>query len=512
MKNSVKGIIALSVALVALGGGAAALLLTDPDKEGDGGSSTVATQPATEQQVKILIYDNTVTGTDPETGESLEGIIKTVKVKNKTDEYSVVQKSAQTADSDVTYTLKGYEDIAMEEMLIGTLANNANGLTSEAIIEENCTDLAKFGLAEPEITVDVEYESGTKCRMFIGNQAPVGTATYVMIDGINTVFTVRNSALANYSKTAVEFVETTILESPEVAPIVEKLTVSRENMETDLVLEYDHAGQDDDSKGGTTSTHIMSQPVWCYLAVEKATDIIQGMFDFSAESIYAVHCTDSDIAETGLKEPFCTVTMECDDGNDYELLLSEPFEDGDGKSCYGMLNGGNVIFTIDSDDAKWLTVEPVDVASRVFIATYVWDIPELSVTCGDKNYDFKITKIESDDDDGKLTAVDFDTTLNGEKFDSERYRQFYSFLVKANAEDFALNEEIPAGEPMAVVEFKDSKMNKTLKYEFYEKNSMQALVVADGESKFNIAKSYVETLIDNAENLKSDEEFKMTWK
>ncbi|MBQ9139598.1 MAG: hypothetical protein IJX61_03205, partial [Ruminococcus sp.] len=86
------------------------------------------------------------------------------------------------------------------------------------------------------------------------------------------------------------------------------------------------------------------------------------------------------------------------------------------------------------------------------------------------------------------------------------------FLIKANGESFALGEEIPAGEPMAVLEFTDSYSGKTMKYEFYEKSSLQALVVADGESKFNISKSYVETMIENAENIKSDTDFKTTWK
>jgi hypothetical protein len=65
---------------------------------------------------------------------------------------------------------------------------------------------------------------------------------------------------------------------------------------------------------------------------------------------------------------------------------------------------------------------------------------------------------------------------------------------------------------MAVLEFTDGYLEKTTKFEFYEKSAFQALVVADGESKFNISKSYVETMIENAENLKSDTEFKLTWK
>lgn len=508
MKKSVKGIIGLSALLLALGGGAAALLLTEPK---DGGESSSSSQSEVEKQVKILIYDDKVKGTDPETGADLKGVIKSVKVKNSTDEFYVVQNGVTENGSGIIYTFDGYQEVNMNNALIGTLANNANGLTSEDVVEENCTDLAKFGLENPEITVDIEYESGTKCRMFIGNDAPVGDAKYVMIDGVDTVFTVRISALANYSKTLDDFVETTMLKSPDVYPKVEKLTVSR-NGEDDLILEYDKSSDDEANRGGTSSTHIMTSPTFAYLTVERATDIITGMFGLSADSIYAVQCTESDIAEAGLKEPFCSVTMECDDGNDYKLLLSEYFDDSEGKSCYAMFEGGNVIYVLDAEKAKWVTVQPIDVASRMFVASYVWNITDLSVKSGDVSYEFDITQTKEPGEDEKLTADNFSVTLNGEDFDAERYRKFYSFLIKANGESFALGEDVPSGEPMAVLEYTDSYMNKTMKFEFYEKSALQALVVADGESKFNISKSYVETLIENAENLKSDTEFKTTWK
>lgn len=508
MKKSVKGIIGLSALLLALGGGAAALLLTEPK---DGGESSSSSQSEVEKQVKILIYDDKVKGTDPETGADLKGVIKSVKVKNSTDEFYVVQNGVTENGSGIIYTFDGYQEVNMNNALIGTLANNANGLTSEDVVEENCTDLAKFGLENPEITVDIEYETGTKCRMFIGNDAPVGDAKYVMIDGVDTVFTVRISALANYSKTLDDFVETTMLKSPDVYPKVEKLTVSRKG-EDDLILEYDKSSDDEANRGGTSSTHIMTSPTFAYLTVERATDIITGMFGLSADSIYAVQCTESDIAEAGLKEPFCSVTMECDDGNDYKLLLSEYFDDSEGKSCYAMFEGGNVIYVLDAEKAKWVTVQPIDVASRMFVASYVWNITDLSVKSGDVSYEFDITQIKEPGEDEKLTADNFSVTLNGEDFDAERYRKFYSFLIKANGESFALGEDVPSGEPMAVLEYTDSYMNKTMKFEFYEKSALQALVVADGESKFNISKSYVETLIENAENLKSDTEFKTTWK
>ena len=199
MRNSVKGIIGLSAALVVLGGGAAALMLTEPK---DGGGSSEPESSGTEQQIKVLIHDDKVTGTDPETGADLKGVIKTVDVKNPTDEFHVVQKTSQTEESAATYTLDGYQDIAMNDSVIGTMANNANGLTSENVVEENCSDLAKFGLEVPIITVDIEYETGTKYRMLIGDEAPVGDVSYVMI--WKTIFSSNTMKKAKIRNTAAE--------------------------------------------------------------------------------------------------------------------------------------------------------------------------------------------------------------------------------------------------------------------------------------------------------------------
>ena len=134
MSNGVKGIIGLSLVLAIMGGGYAALRLTEPEDANDG-DTTETTEAATEQQNRIIIYDSQVTGTDPETGESLEGVIKTVDVKNQTDELHVVQKTPKTEDSAATYTLDGYQDVVMRDTVIGTLANNANGLTTESVVE-----------------------------------------------------------------------------------------------------------------------------------------------------------------------------------------------------------------------------------------------------------------------------------------------------------------------------------------------------------------------------------------
>ncbi len=499
MKKSVKGIIGLSAALVVLGGGYAALMLTQPeDDTGENSSSEVSD---TEPHEVVLIQDS---------AENASGVVKSVDVKNPSGELHVVQKTPATEDTAATYTIDGYQDIEMKTAIIGTLANNANGMTSADVIEENCNNPEKFGLDTPEITVDIEYESGTEYRLFIGNEAPTGSVTYVMLDGTDTVYTVSNSTLANYSKTLTELVDTTVLKSPDETPVIESLRIERENMDYDILVEYNHNSSD---KGGTSSAHLMKEPVEAYLGAERSETVITGMFGLSADGIYSVHCEEADIAEAGLENPFCTVTMECDDGNEYKLLLSESFTDEEyGNCCYAMMEGGNVIFIITTEKAVWTTVQPVDIASKMYIASYVWNITDLKFSADGNDYSFEISPVDAENIPESPKSSDFNTTLNGESFDTERYRQFYSFIISGNAESFAFEEELPSGEPMAELEYTDKSDGKKRTFAFYEYSPMTAIIAVDGESKFFISKSYVETLIDNAERLYSDEDFVTTWK
>ncbi|MBP5362298.1 MAG: DUF4340 domain-containing protein [Ruminococcus sp.] len=515
MNKTAKGLIALSGVLVLLGGGYAALRLTE-DKGGESESSPSSESSESGKQV-IIISDQAPDGPEDPNQSFDYGVVKTVDVKNLDDELHVVQKAKnveESGNSYATYTLDGYQDVSMEDSIIGTLANNANELTSEDVIAENCTDIAKYGLTKPQITADIKYESGKEFRMIVGDEAPSGDASYVMIEGVDTVYTVRNSVLANYRKSAWDFVNTTLLAKPDEMPIVENMKIERSDIDYDIVIKYDEKTNDSKYTGGTSSAHVLVEPTSAYLAVERSTEITTGMFGLTAKGVYSVHCTEADIAEAGLQDPFCKVFMDCDDGEKYVLLLSEQFTDADnGKCYYGMLEGGNVIFILSEEKAQWATVMPIDIASKIFIASYVWNISDLTVECNSgEKAEFKLEKKNPNEEKDSYKAEDINTTKNGESFDSERFRQFYGFLISGNAESFALGETIPSTAPMVKLKFTDSYTGETFSFEFYEKTAMSALIVVNGEAKFTVTKSFVETLIHNVQILDTDEEFKTTWK
>lgn len=504
MKKQAKGIIALSALLAAMLGGGYAFMKLSPDDDG----KTDTTQPSliatqAEGQGTVLVSD-----------DSENAVVKSVLVKNSDGEIKVIMKAAPAKEGeDATYTIEGCEDVNVSASMVSTLVNNANGMQAESLIAKACTELGKYGLDAPKTEVELVYESGKSVKFYIGDETPAGTSRYVMIDGSNDVYTVSASTLANYSKSVNDFIDKTILAKPddENYPIVNSLRIERSDIDYDILLEYDKNSEIAHS-GGTSASHKMVEPTESYLAIENSTDITNGMFGLAASDIYVINCKESDVAEAGLSDPFCKVTMDCDDGNKYVLLLSEIFTDDSGNKCsYGMLEGGKVIYILSVDSAKWLTVQPVDIVSRLMITSYVWNITDLSVSGGGESAEFVITPKDKDNIPENPTSDDYMVHEKGKDFDSERYRLFYSFLTSTNAEEFALGEPVPEGEPLATIEYKDSFMGKTMKYEFYDDSVMRALIVVNGESKYYCTKSYVNALIENIKRIGTGEDYITNW-
>lgn len=511
MNKQVKGMICLGAVLAVLGGGFAFLKLTEPAGEESSSSSELSYPDAKEGAGITIVSDS------EEEGAEL-GTVKSAVVKNAEGELKI--KMNKAADSEAgtaaSYTLDGYDDVTVNTAMVGTLVNNGNGLESSALIEENCTDFAKFGLEKPQAEVEFTYESGNVRKFYVGDTAPTGVGYYVRTEGSDTVYTANTSLLANYLKPLKDFIESTVLESPadEDMPRVDKLTIERDDLDYDIVLEYDKNSEDSYS-GGTSSTHKMTSPVDTFLSGEKSGTLITGMFGLYSKDIYAVHCKESDIAGAGLSEPFCKVTMKCDDGKSYVLLLSEFFTDENGeKSCYAMLENGKVIYILSESNAQWLTVMPDDIASRIMIASYVWNVRDLSVKCSDGgSAEFTATLLDKDKEPKDMSADDFTIKKNGEDFDTERYRKFYAFIISGNAEELVLEDkEVPEGEPMAEVSFTDAYDNKKYTYQFYDDSVMRALIVVNGECKYYCSKSYVTTLMDNVKRLDTGEDYVTTWR
>ena len=481
--RNVRWLIAGIAAVVLLAGGLTAVLLLNRQTEPDPAASTAQTE-------KIPLNS---TGTDD---------VRKIVVRSENGFTGDLVEQGDTSVKSV-YGIEGFEDLTLDTNLIGTLVDNGNALEADSLVAEKADDLAKFGLAEPAADVTLQYADGQSFHFCIGDAAPTGSAQmYCEVDG--NVYLVRNSLLANYLKKPEQFVSPILLPEPakDAYPIVESVLVERTDLDYDILLEYDYEGADDAEAGGSAATHIMKQPTYAYLSPDKSVKITHGMFGLTAIAVDTVHPTQADLKAKGLDAPFCTVTMKCDDGTMHELHLGNSYETELGAACYyATFDDVPVIYGLTQEDAQWGTFLPNDITSASIFVTMVWHIGTLDVRTPDGDTLFEC---EGDDKDN------FKVQKNGQECDSERFRQFYHFLLSIYGEEMYY-DAIPETDPDITVRLHTQDDKEDYTVSFYKLSEMKTLVVRDNTA-YVIRTSCLNTLRHNLEILDDPEqEISLTW-
>lgn len=438
--------------------------------------------------------------------------VASVEVTNSSGTYTIIRtaEADSEAGTGAVFGVEGWEDIPTDTALAGTLANNIASLSAVSIVAEDCDDMDKYGLGDDARKGVLTFDDGSTFAFRAGNAVSDGENDYLAVEGDDTVYTVKTSLVANYGKAAEEFLSKTILEAPaeDAYPIVNSLTVERQDMEQNIVLSYADYANDQESLGGTAASHEMTEPIPAYLSVERSTDVITGIFGAKASKILKIYPEKSDLSEYGLDKPFGTAVMDCDDGNVYTLSIgnryTETDEDTGADTAYYpvMLNGVDAIYAMAEEDCVWATVDPTDLASSLVLATYVWDLEELTMKAeGLEDMVFTITG------EDKETA---EVKLNGKDTDKERFRVLYTFLLKTTAEGVELDGK-PVGEPEATLYFRTKSGAKEQEICFYRQDAFNCLITINGESSFTCRASFIDAFKENMELFGTDEDFVMTW-
>ncbi len=487
MKKNIKAVIACVAVLVVAGGGYAALMLMEDKTETP--SSVASTEPMAVLPEAILSFEKTD--------------ITSVLVKNQNGEYEGVPTGETGEDGCPVFTVKGIEDLDVNYTIIASLLNSASGLSCDDVVEENATDLEKYGLAKPQAEVTVKTASDSK-TIFVGNESPTSGETYCMIDGENTVYLAATSSLSVFMNTKENFITTLLIESSADGnnPIPQTITIERTDLDYDIVLKVDETKSESDSSAGTLATHYMEEPVFSYLDVQKSQDATQGFFGLSAYATIYAHPTTEQISGLGLDKPFCTVSADIPDGEDYIIKIGSKVDIAEGEYYAVMFNDIDVVYAVAAENLSWAEITPGDITSKMIFGTYVWDIGKLEININDsENVLFT----------GSGTSLDdYELTKNGEKADAKRFQEFYQYLLKTSAEDFVIDEQ-PQGEPTVSINLETQKGTVKQTVEFYKSDGMKSLIVVNGVPCFKCRTAYVDLLIENLSKFNTDEDFVMNW-
>jgi hypothetical protein len=80
------------------------------------------------------------------------------------------------------------------------LANSASNIRRESVVEQNATDLAKFGLDPAQATLKIKTKDAKEYTINFGANNPTGSSSYASLAGKKEVFLVASSVVTTFTK------------------------------------------------------------------------------------------------------------------------------------------------------------------------------------------------------------------------------------------------------------------------------------------------------------------------
>lgn len=528
-------IIAAGVLLV-LGAVLLVLMLTSPaGDDNSSGASTGESTGTSEAADSSSVSDSSGTSSDSEkvviTDKEQENVLK-MEVRNETGSFSFERNqrevSATDDDGNVSTSTEYYwtspelDGVDHNDSTIGSFVRCMAGLSASSMVEENAQDLEKYGLADPAAEVKVTFDDGTSADICFGIRNPAASNyVYCLTNGGSDVMQVSYYSAGSAFYDIRDFVNLVLTEAYDAnnAKELDYLVIDRKDLDEEVRIEYmaDVAAEseNEDSVITTFNTHRITSPITAELDTTKGQTFCYGLYSLTASSCEYIDPTEQEIADAGLDDPFCKVSFKYG-GKARVLLLgneirTESSDDESSESLssvtgyYAMFEGGNIIYSISTDNAPWYTFQVQDIMSRRPISPYIYTIDTLTVTTPDGEYVFKVS---GDADDHVFTCGD--TVLNDSSFKS-----FYQHLITSMGEELYFSDEKP--EPYITLNFKyreeyyDTYGRSEDTIEFYKSDDRKNIVSVNGDILYKVRQIYTQRLLENLDALFNGGEIKLDW-
>lgn len=388
-----------------------------------------------------------------------------ITLENKDGTFVFVRETVKEKENDKEVERKVWKissprDLKIDESKVNSIAINFATLIADKVIEDNASDLAKYGLDKP-VVVSVKMDDGTVKALEIGDETPTKGGYYVKENGSSKVYTI-----GSYTG--------------------EKLKVGKNDLRDKVLFTIkseDIIGFSMERKGQIVfSSKKLGDVDWSMTSPIQGnvnTSALAPMLDAVAKAsvMNFVEENAADLEKYGLTNPAYSFEIETSAGKNKLLLGSEKEK---GKEIYAKLADNNEVFTISEESFNFLD-KPLKEIIEVF--AYIVNINDVNKIVVEMDGQTVTSDIQTDKDDkdkDKFSVNGKDVSGLKDDKDSQLFRKYYQALIGVTLSDIEIGAD-PSGKPEITFTYYLKKAPGTMKVEFIPKDDRYYYVMRNGQ-------------------------------
>jgi hypothetical protein len=92
------------------------------------------------------------------------------------------------------------EALTADQEAVNSLANSLSPVNADSVVEDKASDLGKYGLTTPSLTVDVHKKDGKTEQISFGDDVPAGSTVYARVGTDPKIYAVSSSVKTSFDK------------------------------------------------------------------------------------------------------------------------------------------------------------------------------------------------------------------------------------------------------------------------------------------------------------------------
>lgn len=442
-----------------------------------------------------------------------------------------------------------YEDdmaFPLNESKVTSMADALNNLTASRKVADTLDQAEEYGLKTPSCTVTAVFKDGTKQTLYFGDKNAVTSATYVYVDGSQTVYTVASSVTSKFNSKLYGLI------ADEAFPTIDASSISNvayAAADKNLKLSYFPKSTDKSYSSMYTWFSEGENGDLTPLDNDKISTYLESVTGIAPTGTVDYDATPEELAAYGLAAPAATITVDytvshqesvpkateavapsvtpaasADDAvtpgsftaepegtaaqalpsptpemesitvkepKQITITLGKQAEDG---SYYMRHSDSKRVFTISGDTYTKITEMSLESLRPTQICLIPIDTVEaLAVTMDGQTSDFTIQRTNTTDKDGK-TTTDTVYKMGDTEIGESAFKSFYTTLISLEKEKTA--DQIASGQTYIKVTFHRNTANfKEMTLTLYPYDSSFYMAEFNGESGMLVNKRDVEAVI-----------------
>ena len=422
-----------------------------------------------------------------------ENSISYVQVTNTSGKYTI----RRTGDK--TFAVDSLGDAPLNSSSVEQVVNDVGTLSASQKVVENASDVSQYGLATPAATVVVGTTDNKSYTLKLGIASPQKDGYYLSKDGDPAVYLVELGIGTDLTTAAMSFVDVQMA-SVDSSQLTKLTKISFAGAARQKAFEMDidpsSATASVSTSSGSTPTYNIVKPNSYNTDTTHIQTLTGALESLSASTVAAIHPTDQQLSDYGLKNPQYTTTYTFD-GKDTTLLFGNTYADDSSSMVYAMVKGRNVVYGLQASSAGFYNWELSDVTPSLLWTVNIDTIKSIDVTAGSKSWTFNL--------DG--TGDNLKVTYGDKTLTTDNFRNYYQSIMTFYNQGMADKPKNAEMRLRITLNYRTAALKPKV-LEFYTIDAYKAFYSIDGTGNFYVKQStiddFIKTSQDMADNKKVD--------